>query len=1228
MKAWLLLSISVIILVSSPLKAAWIDNQPLDIRQPDGRIIHCFVSGDEYYNWLHDADGYTIIQGSDGYFYYGIISGDDVVPSCWKAGLINPDVIGLARWSKISGDEYQKRKALYGNRPGKSVNTPHSGVLNNLVIFIRFSDDAEFTDSRSFYETKFNLDPGISLQNYYEEVSYGKLSIQSTSYPACIPSVNLSYQDSHPRSYFLPYNATANPNGYVEGNDRTLREHALLRDAVNWINSHSPVPTSLNIDKDNDGLVDNITFLVRGGTGGWSSLLWAHSWSLFSYTVNINGKQVFNYTFHPETQTDVGTICHEMFHSLGAPDLYHYVNSSLQPVQSWDLMDNGFGHMGAYMKWKYSSHTWIDSIPAITASGTYSLNPLETATGNCYKINSLNSSYQYYVLEYRKKTGMYESNVPGSGLLIYRINPYYSGNSTGPPDEVYIYRPGGTVSLNGDPSFAYYTSEEGRDSLSDGTTPSGFLDDGLPGGLIISNVSSAGTTIHFDVTLSNTIKPLSFSADAISTSQINLMWTKNPYDDPVLLAYSTTPFAGNPNVLESYSAGDILPGGGIVLYQGPASGFSHTGLQSSTHYYYRLWSVGSGLLYSAGIDLDGMTKCILNSYPYAQYFNEGNIPDCWTTQTNINNLEAWRVTPTSAAGGSPYELTYDPYVFATGYSRIIMVPFNTVGITKLNVSFRLLNGYFYSGATLKLQSSTDMINWSDESWAETSNNNPTYIQEFVQTTVEHSLNSPVTYLAISVIGNLEAQGNVHMDNFDVSIAECNFFIVNAAASPQEGGIVSGAGNYYPGQVATLSATAYDEWNFLYWTVNDTIVSYQPDYSFVVERDRNVVAVFSQTRISILLETQPPGSGELSGNGIYLLYQPVDISTVANEGYEFTGWTESGTSIATTPDYSFSALGSRDLVANYEHLQVTMEVVIHPGPAGSASGQGIHNYGDTVQLNALPNEGYQFVGWFEDGNLVSSLADYSLIMKADMQMEARFICPVCSVIVAAEPADAGLVNGGGSYPSGGNVTVEASPKDGWLFDAWKETGTTLSSNPVYSFIVDHNRNLVARFLQLYTITAEVIPTNSGEVIGSGPFITGGHCTLLAIPDSGYSFNFWSENGDSISSENILDFTVSANRLLQAHFKYTNGINQLNDDPILVYPNPADEVLTVEFPSIRPIFPNRIEIYDSQGKLVRMQQINSLDRSVKVNLSKCINGYYTLKFCLGGTKLFSRKVLIMK
>jgi M6 family metalloprotease-like protein len=295
------------------------------------------------------------------------------------------------------------------------------------------------------------------VRDYYLEVSYNSLTINSSHYPdSPNPSTtNASYQDSNPREYFQPYDAVTNPIGY-RPDQRAAREHQLLADAVNWINQNSPVPTNLEIDADNDGHVDCVSFIFKGSPDGWGSMLWAHRWSLTSQTVNINGSRVYGYTFEPEN-TSRTTYCHEIFHVLGAPDLYHYSADygHLAPVSRWDLMESGSGHMGAYMKWQYSGNNWISSIPEITSSGTYTLNPITASSNNCFRIASPNSTNEFFVVEYRREMGTYESNIPGSGMLVYRINTDFRGNAdfnnSTVFDEVYIYRPDGTTSENGSP---------------------------------------------------------------------------------------------------------------------------------------------------------------------------------------------------------------------------------------------------------------------------------------------------------------------------------------------------------------------------------------------------------------------------------------------------------------------------------------------------------------------------------------------------------------------------------------------------------------------------------------------------------------------------------------------------------------------------------------------------------------------------------------------------------
>ncbi|MBN1948313.1 MAG: M6 family metalloprotease domain-containing protein [Candidatus Cloacimonetes bacterium] len=485
-------------LLSLNLGAAYIENLDTVIRQPDGREIHCYASGDEFYNWLHDEQGFTIIQSwEDGYYYYAEQEGDFLRPSLCQVGETDPALYGLTPHSRISPALINAKAEAYWEAMGTEIRCSTRGLLNNIVVYIRFADQEEFPDPRSFYEQKFNdTTPGeVSLRSYYDEVSYGELELISYHYPVCEPEVNFSYQDPHPRSYFLPYHPSQNPEGYQPW-ERTEREHQLLADAVNAVSAQ--IPEDLDIDYNDDGYVDNVCFIIRGVHSAWADLLWAHRWALYSNNVYINGLRVWDYTFQPENQNTVRILAHEMFHALGAPDLYHYNFDGIAPAGPWDIMHNGFVHMGAHMKYKYGG--WIEAIPEITASGFYTLQPLTSDTENCFRINSPYSTSEYFMVEYRKQDlDSYERYLPGSGLLVYRIVEDLNGNAGGPPDEVYIYRQHGTIMDNGSIITANFCYEEDRREINDYTDPSCFLSQGQAGGLNIHSIQTADETITFYV---------------------------------------------------------------------------------------------------------------------------------------------------------------------------------------------------------------------------------------------------------------------------------------------------------------------------------------------------------------------------------------------------------------------------------------------------------------------------------------------------------------------------------------------------------------------------------------------------------------------------------------------------------------------------------------------------------------------------------------------------------
>lgn len=495
------------ILLAISANAAYLRNVPQTVVQPDGDIIECFATGDEFYNWLHDANGYVIIQDPvTGYYVYAVELDGDLVASPYIVNRVDPASVGIEPNLRISPEKLrQKLAAMRARLAAVRPAAPHSGTINNLVIFVRFAGEPEFTDQLSAYGALFNDGtPGAnSMRNYFLEASYGALTIASYFYPIPPGATVVSYQDGQARGYYQPYNAVTNPGGYTGGDDgpeRQNRERSLIVNAIAAVAGQ--VPGALNIDGDGDNIVDSFVFVISGSPTGWGSILWPHRsvWSGDITILNGRGVRVYDVQLRDTTLPDnVGVLCHEMFHTLGAPDLYHYVSNGISPAGPWDIMDNDQNppqHMCAYMKWRYG--LWISSIPTISAPGTYTLNPLTSPTGQCFAIQSPHTPFEFFVVEYRRKTGTFEGSLPKSGLLVWRIDTTAgNGNADGPPDEVYVYRPGGTTTQQGNLSDAPFSIDYNRDFIDDTTDPSSFLSDGDPGGLRLCAVGPIGDTITF-----------------------------------------------------------------------------------------------------------------------------------------------------------------------------------------------------------------------------------------------------------------------------------------------------------------------------------------------------------------------------------------------------------------------------------------------------------------------------------------------------------------------------------------------------------------------------------------------------------------------------------------------------------------------------------------------------------------------------------------------------------
>lgn len=527
--------------------AVYVKSMPVNQIQPSGDTVHFFVTGDEFYHRYHDANDYTIVQNRAGYWVYAQSSKDgQVVPTEYLVNTVDPQMVGLTPHAAISNKEYQLRRqqwdipAKYQHPEAKTSGRNH-GDFSNLVIFIRFADDTAYTRSLASVDHMFNdssTNTTVSLYNYFKKASYNQIFIHTYYAPEPDGNVILSYQDFHPRTYYMPYTED-NTIGYSNYSERTQREFDLLENAVNWINDSCPISTDYNLDCNNDGDIDNVNFVVKGSYTGWNDLLWPHKFNLYDRLVYINGKRVNTFNFALEGAGDnyfgTSTFCHEMTHSLGAPDLYHYNSATdISPVGSWDLMASNTTppqHSTAWIKHRYGN--WIDTIPLITEPGKYTLTSVADSIPGTMALRFPSSHPdQFYVVEYRDNTELFETKLMGKGLLVYRIDTRESGNASydgaNNYNEIWIFRPDShSDDEEGNLGEAYFSPRFNRTEFSPSTSDNyPYLSDGTPDFTFsIYGVSTPGSTCSFYYT--NRTAPAQLKNRRITSQTASLSWQGN-----------------------------------------------------------------------------------------------------------------------------------------------------------------------------------------------------------------------------------------------------------------------------------------------------------------------------------------------------------------------------------------------------------------------------------------------------------------------------------------------------------------------------------------------------------------------------------------------------------------------------------------------------------------------------------------------------------------------------
>jgi hypothetical protein len=138
------------------------------------------------------------------------------------------------------------------------------------------------------------------------------------------------------------------------------------------------------------------------------------------------------------------------------------------------------------------------------------------------------------------------------------------------------------------------------------------------------------------------------------------------------------------------------------------------------------------------------------------------------------------------------------------------------------------------------------------------------------------------------------------------------YTITAVSLDPEKGSVSGGGEYKEGEMATLTATPAEGFQFSVWSdgvaANPRVVTVTGDATFTAIFTEKVI---EKPTYTITVTAEPAEGGSVSGGGVYDEGSTITLVAVPAAGYEFVKWSDENTdnprTVVVTGDASYTAL---------------------------------------------------------------------------------------------------------------------------------------------------------------------------------------------------------------------------------------------------------------------------------------------------------------------------------
>lgn len=374
--------------------------------------------------------------------------------------------------------------------------------------------------------------------------------------------------------------------------------------------------------------------------------------------------------------------------------------------------------------------------------------------------------------------------------------------------------------------------------------------------------------------------------------------------------------------------------------------------------------------------------------------------------------------------------------------------------------------------------------------------------------------------------------NVSIKNMDIKLSCVNNYPYIALLKNDDAmGTVTGEGAKTTGEEVTIVATPNQGYRFIGWYADDVLISTNSTYTFNIGNDDLVyTAHFTHQSYNFVVQSESNEKGTVSdSSGEYNYLSNVSVEATANTGYSFSGWYRGNSFVSNSNPYLFSMpYNDLTLTAKFSANPYHLTLVNANSDLGSVTGAGTYTYGSSVTVNATPNTGVSFLGWYnENDELIASSNQYQFNMPyEDITLTARFAWTQYSVVATPNDGNLGTATGSGSYIMNQQVNLTATPNEHCSFMGWYIDDELQSIDTLYTFNMPcSNLEIEARFTPNYAIMAYSDNESMGTVIAPSEWGAGLEVTVGVNPNEGCVLDYWAdENYDILSYDASYTFIM--------------------------------------------------------------------------------------------------------